>query len=100
MTNNNQLMFLQGIFEYIGDLLYFFVELDKLITSQPVLQKHWFQYRGTLNTIKLDPEKYDCNMNDIIQLENICNDIEFTLLSGKIFEVCIIIYLLCNKNCK
>lgn len=64
--------------------------MDKLITSQPVLQQHWFQYRSTLNTIKLDPMKYDCNMNDIVQLENICNDIEFTLLSGKIFEVCII----------
>ncbi|VVC44144.1 Hypothetical protein CINCED_3A019506 [Cinara cedri] len=76
----------QGIFEYIGDLLYLFVELDKLITSQPVLQQHWFQYRGTLNTIKLDPAKYNVNINDVVQLENICNDIEFTLLSGKIFE--------------
>lgn len=63
------------------------VELDKLITSQPVLQQHWSEYRNTLNTIKEDPVKYDSNMKDIIQLENICNDIEFTLLSGKIFEV-------------
>ncbi|CAI6354546.1 unnamed protein product [Macrosiphum euphorbiae] len=76
----------QGIFEYIGDLLYLFVELDKLIISQPILQQHWFQYRDILNTIKLDPSKYDCNINDIIQLENICNDIESTLLSGNIFE--------------
>lgn len=63
--------------------------MDKIIVSQPVLQQHWFKYRGTLNTIKLDPAKYDCTINDIIQLENICNDIEFTLISGKIFEVCI-----------
>ncbi|XP_025203475.1 WASH complex subunit 4 isoform X2 [Melanaphis sacchari] len=76
----------QGIFEYIGDLLYIFVELDKLIISQPILQQHWLKYRGTLSTIKLDPSKYDCNINDIIQLENICNDIESTLLCGKIFE--------------
>jgi len=66
--------------------------LDKLIISQPILQQHWFQYRGILNTVKLDPSKYDCNINDIIQLENICNDIESTLLSGNIFEVCIIIF--------
>jgi len=69
-----------------------FVELDKLIISQPILQQHWFKYRDILNTIKLDPSKYDCNINDIIQLENICNDIESTLLSGNIFEVCIIIF--------
>lgn len=69
--------------------MYLFVELDKLITSQPVLQQHWFQYRGTLSTIKLDPIKYDCNLDDIVQLESICNDIESSLLSGKIFEVCI-----------
>jgi len=66
--------------------------LDKLIISQPILQQHWFQYRDIINTIKLDPSKYDCNINDIIQLENICNDIESTLLSGNIFEVCIIIF--------
>lgn len=70
-------------------MLYIFVELDKLITSQPILQQHWFQYRGCLNNIKLDPAKYDCNINDIAQLEHICNDIESTLLSGKIFEVCV-----------
>lgn len=74
-------------------MLYLFVELDKLITSQPVLQQHWFHYRNTLNAIKLDPAKYDCNLNDIIQLDNICNDIEFTLLSGKIFEVYIMEYI-------
>lgn len=61
--------------------------MDKLIISQPILQQHWVQYRSTLNTIKLDPSKYDCNINDIIQLENILNDIESTLLSGNIFEV-------------
>lgn len=66
--------------------------MDKLITSQPILQQHWFHYRNTLNAIKLNPEKYDCNLNDIFQLDNICNDIEFTLLSGKIFEVCITKY--------
>lgn len=85
---------LQGIFEYIGDLLYLFVELDKLITSQPVLQQHWFKYRSTLITVKLDPEKYDCEIDDIVQLENICNNIESTLLTGKIFEVCIMKYFL------
>lgn len=67
--------------------------MDKLITTQPVLQQHWLQYHSFLNTIKLDPGKYDCEMHDIVQLENICNDIEFTLLSGKIFEVCIIKYI-------
>jgi len=67
--------------------------LDNLITSQPVLQQHWLQYRGSLNTIKLDPAKYGYHINDIIQLENICNDIELTLLSGKIFEVSIVIYM-------
>jgi len=66
--------------------------LDKLIATQPVLQQHWLQYHSFLNTIKLDPAKYDCEMHDIVQLENICNDIEFTLLSGKIFEVCIMKY--------
>lgn len=71
--------------------------MDKLITSQPVLQQHWFQYKNTLNTIKLDPTKYDCNMNDIVRLENICNDIEFTLLSGKIFEVRITKYFMFFK---
>lgn len=79
-------------------MLYFFVELDKLITSQPVLQQHWFQYQSMLSTIKLDPAKYGCNKNDIIQLENICHDVESTLLSGKIFEVCInkLLFLLFN----
>lgn len=71
-------------------MLFIFVELDKHITSQPVLQQHWFQYRGSLKTIKLDPTKYNCSIHDINQLENICDDIEVTLLSGKIFEVCII----------
>lgn len=86
--------FLQGVFEYIGDLLYIFAELDKHITSQSVLQQHWYQYRGTLKTIKLDPTKYNCSKNDIVQLENICDDLESTLLSGKIFEVCTMEYVL------
>lgn len=68
--------------------------MDKHITSQPVLQQHWFQYRGSLKTIKLDPTKYNCSIHDINQLENICDDIELTLLSGKIFEVCIVKYVL------
>lgn len=72
--------------------MYLFVELDKLVTTQPILQQHWFQYHSFLNTVKSDPAKYDCEMNDIVQLENVCSDIEFTLLSGKIFEVCIFYY--------
>ncbi|XP_050426323.1 WASH complex subunit 4 [Adelges cooleyi] len=76
----------QGIFDYIGDLLYLLVELDKLLTSQPVLQQHWFHYRRSLANIKQNPEKYDCSLDSIVQLENICDEIESTLLSGKIFQ--------------
>lgn len=66
-----------------------------------MLQQHWFRYRNTLNTVKLDPKKYDCNIDDVVQLENICDDIESTLLTGKIFEVCIILVyfdITCNVD--
>ncbi|XP_050529563.1 WASH complex subunit 4 isoform X2 [Daktulosphaira vitifoliae] len=80
----------QGIFDYIGDLLYMFVELDKLITSQPVIQQHWFHYRCSLSVIKKNPSKYECSFEDIINLENICDYIESTLLSGKTFQAILV----------
>uniref|UniRef100_A0A1B6CFX9 WASH complex subunit 4 N-terminal domain-containing protein n=1 Tax=Clastoptera arizonana TaxID=38151 RepID=A0A1B6CFX9_9HEMI len=76
---------LQEVFEHIGKLLTLIITFDEVINSHVTIKDHFSIYQDTVQAAIQDTDKFNMDVNKLINLDKMLMDIEKNLLRGKLF---------------
>jgi len=78
-----------SVFYTLGELLTCMVTLDEVIIQNQKFKQAWNMYKRMTKNIKIEPERYNAQEEQLLQFEKLLLSMEGQLLDGLIFQNCI-----------